>query len=205
MAWHLKQVSGNSQTGPIPVSTSPKGTCNPDCALLEKCYAKKAPLNWHWDKVSRGERGTDYPTFLNNIRKLPYGQLWRHNQAGDLHKDVKYVKQLISANRGRRGFTYTSWNFDDTLFIDAKRKGFTINKSCYTASSAAAATSRGIPAAFSGAPAEYKDVTAWTEFGVRFVVCPTKRNSPSAKKVQCATCQLCYDRPENVVIVLPLH
>ena len=159
----------------------------------------------HWDKVTRGERGTKYHKFLNKIRQMPYGQLWRHNQAGDMHNDAKYVDQLISANRGRRGFTYTSWDYTDELFIRAKREGFTINKSCYTASSAAAATSRGIPAVFSGAPVEYKDVTAWTEFGVRFVVCPTKRKSPSAKKVQCATCQLCYDRPENMVIVFPLH
>lgn len=205
MAWHLTASSSNKQTGPIPVSTSPKGSCNPDCPLSKECYAKKFHLNMHWDKVSRGERGTDYPTFTNSIRKLPYGQLWRHNQAGDMHQDVKYVNQLIDANRGRRGFTYTSWDYSVDLFLRAKRSGFTINKSCYTASSAAATASRGIPAVFSGAPVETRDLTSWTEFGVRFVVCPTKRNSPSAKKVQCATCQLCHTRPDNTVIVFPLH
>ena len=205
MAWHLTKVSSNKQTGSIPVSTSPKGSCNPDCPLSDKCYAKKFHLNMHWDKVTSGKRGTDYHTFTNSIRKLPYGQLWRHNQAGDLHKDVNYVDQLIDANRGRRGFTYTSWDYPTELFLHAKRQGFTINKSCYSASSAADAASRGIPAVFSGAPIEYKDVTAWTEYGVRFVVCPTKRNSPAAKKVQCATCQLCHTRPDNTVIVFPLH
>ena len=205
MAWHLTKVSGNSQTGPIPVSTSGKETCNPSCPLKHVCYAKKGQTNMHWSKVDSGERGTDYPTFTNEIRKFPYGQLWRHNQAGDLHKDVKYVDQLIDANRGRRGFTYTSWDYPTELFLHAKRQGFTINKSCYSASSAADAASRGIPAVFSGAPVEYRDVTAWTEFGVRFVVCPTKRNSPAAKKVQCATCHLCHTRPDNTVIVLPLH
>jgi hypothetical protein len=217
MAWHLTKVSGNPQTGPIPVSTSGKETCNPRCPLKHACYAKqkinpktgkpgKIPrIAFHWDKVTSGERGTDYLTFTNSIRKLPYGQLWRHNQAGDMHQDVKYVNQLIDANRGRRGFTYTSWTYSDELFIRAKRSGFTINKSCYSASSAAASASRGIPAVFSGAPVEYRDVTAWTEFGVRFVVCPTKRNSPAAKKVQCATCHLCHTRPDNTVIVLPLH
>lgn len=205
MAWHLTKVSSNKQTGPIPVSTSPKGSCNPNCPLSDECYAKKSYLNVHWSMVTRGERGTDYPTFTNSIRKLPYGQLWRHNQAGDMHKDVQYVDQLIAANRGRRGYTYTSWTYSDELFIRAKREGFTINKSCYSASSAAFAVSWGIPAVFSGAPVEYRDVTAWTEFGVRFVVCPTKRNSPAAKKVQCATCQLCHTRPDNVVIVFPLH
>jgi len=207
MAWHLKTVSGNKQTGPIPVSTSPKGTCNPLCPLASQCYAKKFHLNMHWDKVTSGERGTDYSSFCNSIRKLPYGQLWRHNQAGDLHSPDRTddVNQLINANRGRRGFTYTSWDYSDELFLRAKRAGFTINKSCYTASSAAATAARGIPAVFSGAPVEYRDVTAWTEFGVRFVVCPTKRNSPAAQKVQCATCQLCHTRPENIVIVFPLH
>lgn len=205
MAWHLTDSSGNNQTGPIPVTTSPKGTCNPDCPLSKKCYAKKGHLKGHWDKVSRGERGTDYPTFLNKIRNLPYGQLWRHNQAGDMHQDVKYVDQLIAANRGRRGFTYTSWDYPTELFLRAKRKGFTINKSCYSASSAADAASRGIPAVFSGASVLYKKLTAWTEYGVRFVVCPHKRDSPSAKKVQCSTCQLCHTRPDNTVIVFPLH
>ena len=216
MAWHLTKVSGNSHTGSIPVSTSGKETCNPSCPLKHVCYAKAKlnpetgkskwkPLEHHWDKVTSGERGTDYLTFTNSIRKLPYGQLWRHNQAGDMHQDVKYVDQLIAANRGRRGYTYTSWTYSDELFIRAKREGFTINKSCYSASSAAFAVSWGIPAVFSGAPIEYKDVTAWTEFGVRFVVCPSKRNSPAAKKVQCATCQLCHTRPDNTVIVFPLH
>tara|TARA_Y100000401_G_scaffold115271_1_gene118700 strand:- start:20147 stop:20881 length:735 start_codon:yes stop_codon:yes gene_type:complete len=208
MAWRLKLVSGNSQTGPIPVSTSGKDTCNPKCPLIKKCYAKKLFwINNDWNKVSSGERGTDYSTFTNSIRKLPHGQLWRHNQAGDIPSPNRpdLVDQLIKANRGRRGFTYTSWDHKDKLFLRAKRAGFTINKSCYTASSAAATAARGIPAVFSGAPVEYRDVTAWTEFGVRFVVCPTKRNSPAAKKVQCATCQLCHTRPDNTVIVFPLH
>ena len=205
MAWHLTLRSSNKQTGPIPVSTSPKSSCPKTCKLHDLCYAKKYHLNMHWDKVTTGERGTDYSTFCNSIRKLPKGQVWRHNQAGDLHEDTKYVDQLVQANRGRRGFTYTARNFEADLFIRAKRKGFTINKSCYSASDAAAATTRGIPSVFSGAPVEYRDLTAWTEHGIRFVVCPTKRNSPSASKVQCASCQLCHQRPSNVVIVFPLH
>jgi len=206
MAWHLTASSGNKQTGPIPVSTSPKTSCPATCSLHDECYALKYHLNMHVDKVTSGERVTEYQSFCNNIRKLPYGQLWRHNQAGDLHRELDQVNKLIDANNGRRGFTYTAHkHFPPELFIRAKRQGFTINKSCYTASSAADAASRGIPAVFSGAPIEYRDVTAWTEFGVRFVVCPTKRNSPAAKKVQCATCQLCHTRPDNTVIVFPLH
>jgi len=207
VAWHLTKASSNKQTGPIPVSTSPKSSCPASCHLKHECYAKKHFVNMHWDKVSRGERGTSYSAFCNEIRRLPYGQLWRHNQAGDLHAPARSedVLALIKANRGKRGFTYTAHPHSFELFRHAKQSGFTINMSCDSQRAAAAATRRGIPAVYSGAPVEYKDVTAWTFFGVRFVVCPHKRNSPSAQKVQCSTCQLCHTRPSNVVIVFPLH
>ena len=54
----------------------------------------------------------DWQSFLSAIYSLPVGQLWRHNQAGDLPGignkiDVKQLGQLVKASEGKRGFTYT--------------------------------------------------------------------------------------------------
>ena len=80
--------------------------------MRAECYAASGPLALHWSKVTAGARGTDWPTFTAQIAALPDGQLWRHNQAGDLPVDngtVDAVKlgQLVHANTGRRGFTYS--------------------------------------------------------------------------------------------------
>ncbi len=76
------------------------------------CYAKSGPLALHWSKVSDGSRGTDWRTFCESIASLPEGQLWRHNQAGDLpgmnlEIDRIMLADLVDANKGRNGFTYT--------------------------------------------------------------------------------------------------
>jgi hypothetical protein len=63
----------------------------------------------------RSQRATVAPRFadfLQAIRSLPAGQLWRHNQAGDLPHSGgrisrRFIRGIVAANRGRRGFTYT--------------------------------------------------------------------------------------------------
>ncbi len=104
-------ISQNKKTGPIPVSTSEPGTCPPSCALYDKgCYALYGKLSASWRKT--GERGLPWNEFLTEIASLPVGQLWRHNQAGDLAGegdaiDGRALDALIRANAGRRGFTFT--------------------------------------------------------------------------------------------------
>jgi hypothetical protein len=82
---HLSRVSSNSKVGPIPVSTTEASTCPPSCPFIDAgCYAKTGPVSWHWNKVTNGLRGDTFKEFLSKIKALPKGQLWRHNQAGDL-------------------------------------------------------------------------------------------------------------------------
>ena len=136
MKFHLTLRSSNTKTGPIPVSTSPEETCPPSCPLKGKgCYADGGPLRIHWNKVSSGERGVEYTDFCNEIKALPPGQLWRHNQCGDLCSvangiamgpygieengppkpdeyriiDKSLLGRLVNANKGKRGFTYTHY------------------------------------------------------------------------------------------------
>ncbi len=112
---HLTKRSKNSKTGKMPVSTSCDSTCPPDCPFNdgEGCYAKAGgPLCMHWAKVSAGERGTDWNTFCSDVACLPAGQLWRHNQAGDLPGRGNRIapamlEQLALASAHTMGWTYT--------------------------------------------------------------------------------------------------
>ena len=108
---HLVAVSGNAKTGPIPVSTTEKASCPGTCPFLSQCYADFGPLALHWNKIP--ERGMEWADFARKIAALPRGQLWRHNQAGDLPASpagrlrAEALRALVRANKGRRGFTYT--------------------------------------------------------------------------------------------------
>jgi len=60
-----------------------------------------------WQKVTDGNTGTLWVDFVEQIRKLKPGTLWRHNQAGDLpgnriNLDGKAIAQLVLANAGKR-------------------------------------------------------------------------------------------------------
>jgi len=111
--YHLSPQSSNAKTGGIAVSTSPNSTCPQSCPLRGNgCYAEAGPLSWHFRKVSEGGRGVPWADFLNLLSSIARGSLWRHNQAGDLPGegddiDSKMLSQLVKANSGKRGWTYT--------------------------------------------------------------------------------------------------
>jgi hypothetical protein len=116
--FHVTPRSANAKTGPIVVTTSAAKTCPPACPLKRTCYAKGGPLALHWAAVSRGDRGAPWARFLADLSdalaKAPRGQIWRHNQAGDLpgagdRIDREALAALIATNAtaDARGFTYT--------------------------------------------------------------------------------------------------
>lgn len=79
----LTAKSSNRKTGPIPVSTTTPDTCPDVCPFKNGgCYAKVVPLAIVWGNVER--KGDDWGTFCSKVAAMPDGQLWRHNQAGDL-------------------------------------------------------------------------------------------------------------------------
>ena len=118
MRVHITPRSGNAKTGPIPVTTTERASCPTTCPFYSKgCYAKSGPLALHWRKVSDGERGTDWQGLTKFVRSLPDRQLWRHNQAGDLPHingqiNGTLLGELVRANKGKRGFTYTHHKLD---------------------------------------------------------------------------------------------
>ena len=210
--FHLTRVSANRKLGPIPASTSGKQTCPASCPFASHngggCYANGGPLAIHWAAVTNGKRGDDYAAFCDKIRQLPKGQLWRHNQAGDIiDPNTKAgrvaLEQLTAANRGRRGFTYTHHRRSAAAIQAIKAataNGFTVNASCHGEREADAAMANGLRAVLVVPKDEPRRF--WeTAGGNRVAVCPaTYRDG-----IDCATCQLCQSRPQNVVIAFPAH
>ena len=139
MKVYLNKVSGNSKTGPIPVTTSSKATCPDTCALKAKgCYARFHIMGKIWREVTEGTRGIDWKEFVREVRSFRRGQLWRHNQAGDLPGEGSEINaaelnELVAANKGKRGFTYThkplNVGMNEALIRKANKDGFTINTS----------------------------------------------------------------------------
>lgn len=198
---HLSLKSANAKTGPIPVSTTTRATCPVDCAMRDACYAASGPLALHWGAVSSGARGTDWPTFVGAIAALPDGQLWRHNQAGDLPGDGHTVDpvalgELVRANRGRRGFTYTHYRDAQSLnwVRHANAWGFTINLSANDLRDADALADTGAGPVVVVLPSDTTQNTR-TPAGRRVVVCPATQRDD----VSCDTCQLCARRRETIV------
>ena len=116
---HITMKSNNKKVGKIPVSTTSASTCPAICPFNHAneggCYANAGPLAMHWTKVTDGNRGDTWSVFTGKIANLKDGQLWRHNQAGDLAGDGKRLDakanfQLSEANKGKRGWTYTHYD-----------------------------------------------------------------------------------------------
>lgn len=203
---HLSPQSANAKTGPIPVSTTTRATCPLDCAMRDGCYAASGPLALHWSAVTAGARGTDWATFCGAIAALPDGQLWRHNQAGDLPGDGRTVDPaalgaLVAANRGRRGFTYTHYRDSASLewVRHANAWGFTVNLSANNLADADTLADTGAGPVVCVLPSDATE-NARTPAGRRVVVCPATQRDD----VSCATCQLCQ-RQRDVIVGFPAH
>lgn len=206
--YHLTRVSNNAKTGPIPVSTTSRASCPDTCGIKEVCYADLGPLKLHWDKVSDGSRGISLIPFAQEIRKLPRNQLWRHNQAGDLpHRegviDHDSVWELVTANQGRRGFTYTHHErgiHNMASIRGATAKGFTINLSFDTVQDAVDGYyDLGYKAITALLPIDVPNVQIVDD--VKIVACPAEKSD----RVTCATCELCYDSNRDYIIGFRAH
>lgn len=206
MQVHITMKSANAKTGPIPVSTTTRDSCPPDCAMRAECYAASGPLALHWAAVSAGQRGTDWPTFTATIAQLPDGQLWRHNQAGDLPSiggtvDAVKLGQLVAANTGKRGFTYS--HHRDAASIEwirhANNWGFTVNLSANNLNDADYLADQNAGPVIVVLPSTQNE-NLKTPAGRAVVVCPATQRDD----VSCATCQLCQ-RQRSAIVGFPAH
>lgn len=147
---------------------------------------------------------------MDQIRKLPRGQLWRHNQAGDLPGDneeilPQFLEDLVNANQGRRGFTYTHKPVLDGqegpiesnrgAIERANKNGFTINLSANGLNHADKLASLGIGPVCTILP-DKNPVNRVTPQGRRVVICPAQTREGTT----CATCGLCQRADRSVIV-----
>ena len=208
----LVQKSSNAKTGPMPVTTSSRKTCPDACPFNHGhgCYADAGYYTRiNWDKVTDGNRGSDYPTFLEGIKSLPEGTLWRHNVAGDLQGredvlDGVALRALTRANTGRKGFTYTHYpvlnDRHNAKQVRLAIQGrFTVNVSANTLAQAVESFKAGFPTVVV-LPVDHNKKTLDVE-GVKVVTCPATYRDD----VTCSSCGLCQVAHRKVVVGFPAH
>lgn len=215
MRVHLTQISGNEKTGPIPVTTSEALTCPAACPFKKSgCYADSGPLALHWAKVTEGARGDSLATLAGQIKSFPIGQIWRHNQAGDLPGlsnkiDSEKLAVLVAANKGRRGFTYTHKPCEGAGNIEtgnraavrySNRGGFTINLSGNNRSHADRLADLDAGPVVCVVPKTTAPVF-FTPAGRKGIVCPAQQRDD----ITCSTCQLCQRANRSVIIGFRAH
>ena len=228
---HITAKSSNQKVGKIPVTTTEESSCPTTCPFYGGgCYAKSGfHLRNHWQKVSKGERGTDWQGLTDFIKSLKPNQLWRHNQAGDMphvdgHIDLRHLFDLVQANKasGAKGYTYTHHllhTHNKEAIKYANNNGFTINCSTESLEDADSAMNQGMPAV-TVIPSDHKAVESYkvtyqgkkqelfkvkekitTPDGRRVVVCPAQTCAPT----KCETCKLCSKSDRDFVVAFVAH
>jgi hypothetical protein len=174
--------------------------------MKAECYAASGPLALHWSAVSAGTRGTSWGQFCETIGALPAGQLWRHNQAGDLPQidgtvDAVKLGQLVAANTGKRGFTYSHHRDAESInwIRHANAWGFTVNLSANDLNDADYLASQNAGPVVVVLPSTQNE-NLKTPAGRAVVVCPATQRDD----VSCATCQLCQ-RQRAAIVGFPAH
>ncbi|WP_087746394.1 MULTISPECIES: DUF7227 family protein [unclassified Acidovorax] len=207
--YHFTRVSGNAKCGPIPVTTTSADSCPPTCSFKGNgCYAESGPLALHWKAVNSGKRGGTLDEMCAKVAALPRHQLWRHNQAGDLPVSapgrIHYasVRQIIAANKGRRGFTYTHHKptaANRAIVAEANNQGFTVNWSAETLEQADAYAALGTGPVVCVLPAD--QLTPVRTPGGRLVtVCPAVTGN-----TDCLNCGICQQRDRQAIVGFPAH
>lgn len=214
------KTGGNSKLGPMMVTTSSRDTCPDSCGLKGNgCYADYGPLGSLWRRLTAtvpGERfkhgagsirAMPWSELLSAIRSVPQGYLWRHNQAGDLpgnnnRINIRKLKQIVAANRGRRGFTFTHYDIcvshNRKAIQYANENGFTVNISADTLEQADTAARFGVGPVVTVLPIGHSENIKTPE-GRTVVVCPNYTHGKT-----CLECQLCA-RQRDTIVGFPAH
>lgn len=212
MNFAFARKSRNAKTGDIPVTTSDAKTCPDACQLKASgaCYAKHGPLGMYWKKINAGQYASTWSHLVDEVAKLPQGQLWRHNQAGDLPGENDCIDpvamfQLIAANRGKRGFTYTHKPVETNqanaaLVAESNANGFTVNLSADDMGEADRLKALNIGPVVVVLPRNAPDVS-YTPQGHKVVTCPAQTRDD----VSCKTCGLCARSNRDAIVGFLAH
>jgi hypothetical protein len=219
--------SRNEKVGPMPVSTTSRETCPDSCPLKDSgCYAESGNVAMLWRALSQTKPGKKFTRGAQKIQSLTWSQfcakvaalkpgtIWRHNQAGDLPGqgdaiDVGALGELIGANYGRRGFTYTHKPItgphgarNARAIRSANLQGFTVNLSADNLLEADQLAESGVGPVVVVLPDTVQgNADISTPAGRRVSVCPATYRDD----VSCATCQLCQRQNRKSIVGFPAH
>lgn len=210
--WRAHTLVG--KLGGIPCSTSSGHTCPSSCSLKGNgCYAEFGFGGWQWKRLSRGDIGISWSAFIEQVRALPPGQLWRHNLAGDLPGrggtiSYRMLAELVVANAvaRARGFTFThkpvrSSKRARAAVAGANRFGFTVNLSADTPPEADRLADLDVGPVVCIVPTD-SPVRSHTPAGRKILVCPAQRTDNDAT---CASCGWCADATRDWVVGFRAH
>ena len=203
------RVSSNKKIGPMPVTITSENSCPNSCPLKGKgCYANVGPLALHWRKTKLTEL-----QLVAEIKKIPRGHIWRHNQAGDIigyhpndeQINPRFLAAITDANKGKRGYAYTHKNPfipENAAAIKAANDGgFTVNLSADTVGEADSFVKLAIAPVVVVLP-EAQTKNFKTPAGNQVIVCPaTKPDS----QMTCLQCGICANAKRRVIIGFPAH
>ena len=213
MTWvHLTKISGNRKVGPIKVTTSDKESCPSECGIADECYASGGPLAIHWNKVHEGERGDNWEGFVKRVARFRKGELWRHNQAGDLPPnadgklDADKCEALADAASHTDGWTYTHYDPTDAhnnSVISGMNEvgGLVVNLSADTMEQADNYYELGIAPVTVVLSEDAPDMGNKTPNGLPIVVCPAQTQD----EMSCNICELCQKRDRKSIVGFKAH
>lgn len=205
MKFQFIAASSNRKTGPMPQTYTSRESCPESCPHYRSdCYAEDFYTRMVWNKVP--DRGLDLDALTARIKALPTGQIWRHNVAGDLPGEGETVDayalgQIVKANRGKKGFTYTHKKSPEALqwARHATAWGFTVNISADDAGEADKYAAQGLPTVCIVPKDTPKHTT--TPEGRPILVCPAQ----TTDYMTCALCQLCQKADRRQIIGFRAH
>lgn len=206
--------SRNRKTGPIPVTITSRETCPVGCPWRgEGCYAENHLVGMHWRRLSAG-RGLSWEVFMGRLKEMSAGQLWRHNEAGDLPGrgdviDGGLFEEMLEASLHTRGFTYThkpvcgsgaTEMSNRALISRALDRGFVVSLSADGFEHADVLAELQVAPVVVVVPKRAGPVNK-TPAGRRVVVCPALKRAD----VTCETCQLCAQGRRTCIVSFPAH
>jgi hypothetical protein len=223
------RVSANAKTGPIPTTMTEQKSCPDSCPFKsgKLCYPYFSPLGFMWESLDtngfypgsnrRSLTPISWDELCRQVSKLPRGQIWRHNTAGDLPGegdviDTQKLSSLVNANKGKNGFTYTHKpvGYRGQALINARaiyaanRQGFRINLSADSLKEADELADLKIAPVVVVIPSDAPR-KLYTPAGRLVIGCPAEnKDADGNPRIQCDRCQLC-SKERKVVIGFHSH